>query len=161
MFTTSDILEKIYQNWWGIVLYLGVLCILYNIYRLITRLEEGFSSGNIPIQEGFKPHACQGIKLSMEANKKLVERYEAAQAVGSLADVKEVIKIFSAKWLELDCDTILENNPIPVVHLPNMEDLTAEITKTVTAKINAEIEAKKAEAEAKKAETKSEPPAPP
>jgi hypothetical protein len=80
----------------------------------------------------------------LESNRNLVEGYEKAHAVGSLADVKGVINTFMAKWNELDCETLVKENPLPVVHLPNMADLTAEVTERVTAKINAQIEANRA-----------------
>ena len=139
MFTTSHILE----NWWGISLYLCVLYILYILYRETTRIEEGLQSGNISIPDELKVQACHGIKRSLEANTQLIERFELAQAVGSLADTKSVINTFTSKWHELDCETIVKENPLAVVHLPNVEDIREEITERVTASINAQIEANK------------------
>lgn len=143
MFTTSDILEKIYQNWWGIALYAIVLYILYIIYRETTRIQEGLQSGNIVISDELKVHACHGIKRSLEANTNLIEGFEKAQAVGSLADTKNLIGIFTSKWNEMDCETIVRENPLEVIHMINADDIREEITERVTAKINAEIEAKK------------------
>jgi hypothetical protein len=142
MFTTSDILEKIYQNWWGITLYAVVLYILYIIYREFTRIEEGLQSGNIVISDELKVYACHGIQRSLEANTKLIEGFEKAQAVGSLADTKSLIGIFASKWAEMDCETLVKENPLPVVHMLDADDIREEITERVTAKINAEIEAK-------------------
>jgi len=142
MFTTSDILEKIYQNWWGITLYAVVLYILYIIYREFTRIEEGLQSGNIVISDELKVYACHGIQRSLEANTKLIEGFEKAQAVGSLADTKSLIGIFTSKWAEMDCETLVKENPLPVVHMLDADDIREEITERVTAKINAEIEAK-------------------
>ena len=142
MFTTSDILEKIYQNWWGITLYAVVLYILYIIYREFTRIEEGLQSGNIVISDELKVYACHGIQRSLEANTKLIEGFEKAQAVGSLADTKSLIGIFTSKWAEMDCETLVKKNPLPVVHMLDADDIREEITERITAKINAEIEAK-------------------
>jgi len=139
MFTISHISE----NWWGIALYVIVLYSLYILYRETTRIEEGLQSGNISIPDELKVQACHGIKRSLEANTNLIERFEKAQAVGSLADTKTVINVFTAKWNELDCETIVKENPLAVVHLPNVEDIREEITQRVTATINAEIEANK------------------
>jgi len=149
MFTTSDILEKIYQNWWGIALYIGVLYILYIVYREFTRIEEGLQSGNIVISDELKVYACHGIQRSLEANINLIEGFEKAQAVGSLADTKSLIGVFNSKWNEMDCETIVKENPLPVVHMVNADDIRAEITERITAKINAEIEAKNKESEEK------------
>jgi len=141
MFTTSDILEKIYQNWWGITLYVLVLYNLYIIYREFTRIEEGLQSGNIVISDELKIYACHGIKRSLEANIKLLEGFEKAQAVGSLADTKSLIGVFNSKWAEMDCETLVKENPLPVIHLVDADDIREEITERVTAKINAQIEA--------------------
>ena len=147
MFTTSDILEKIYQNWWGIALYTLVLYILYIIYRETTRIEEGLQSGNVVISDELKVYACHGIQRSLQANTKLIEGFEKAQAVGSAADTKSLIGIFTAKWNELDCETLVKENPLEVIHMLNADDIREEITERVTAKINAQIEANKKEEE--------------
>jgi hypothetical protein len=149
MFTTSDILEKIYQNWWGIALYTIILYVLYIIYRETTRIQEGLQSGNIVISDELKLYACHGIQRSLEANTKLIEGFEKAQAVGSLADTKSLIGVFTSKWHEMDCETLVKENPLPVVHMINADDIREEITERITAKINAEIESKNKAAEEK------------
>ena len=155
MFTISDILEKIYQNWWGLALYFGVVCILYIVEREYTRVMEGFENGHTSMTETQKIYACQGIKYTIDANTKLIEGYTQSQAVGMLADTKKLLTLITGKWNEMNCEKLLLDNPMPVVHLPNVKELTAEITQKVTAKINAAIEAKKAEAEAKKGEAEA------
>ena len=149
MFTTSDIFEKIYQNWWGIALYVVILYTLYVIYHTVTNLEEGFASGNIVIPDQLKIYACHGIKRSLDTNNNLIEGFQKRDAIGSLADVKTVINAFTAKWNELDCETLVKENPLPVVHMLNVDDIREEITERVTAKINAQIEANRKAAEEK------------
>lgn len=126
-------------------MYTIILYVLYIIYRETTRIQEGLQSGNIVIADELKVYACHGIQRSLEANSKLIEGFEKAQAVGSLADTKNLIGVFTSKWHEMDCETLVKENPLPVVHMLNADDIREEITERVTAKINAEIEAKNKE----------------
>ena len=135
---------SIYENWWGITLYVITLYIIYSIYQSVTTIQEGFESGNVVIPEELKKYACHGIKRTLEANNNLLEGYENAGAIGSLADVKSIINTLTSKWNEMDCERIVLENPLPVVHMLTTADVVEEVTERVTAQINAEIEAKKA-----------------
>ena len=92
---------SIYENWWGITLYVITLYIIYSIYQSVTTIQEGFESGNVVIPEELKKYACHGIKRTLEANNNLLEGYENAGAIGSLADVKSIINTLTSKWNEI------------------------------------------------------------
>jgi hypothetical protein len=150
MFTISDIFEKIYQNWWGILLYFFTFYLLYRLYKTTNDILEGFTTGNITIPEEYKSHACYGIRETLSANKKLIEGFREKHAVESLADTNSLIELLTTKWNQMNCEQVLAEHPMPHVHMPNMADLEEEIKKKVTAEIEAAIAAKEAEKKVEK-----------
>ena len=144
MFTTSDIFEKIYQNWWGILLYCLILWTLYTIYNISNTTLEGFESGNIKVPDEYKAHLCYGIKQTLDGNKSLIEGLTERHAAESLEDVNNLISMLTGRWNEFDCETVLSGNPIPLIHIPNRADIEEAIKDKVTAQIEAAIAVKEA-----------------
>lgn len=145
MFTISDIFEKIYQNWWGILLYILTVYVLYSLYKATNDVLEGFTSGNITIPEEYKSHACYGIRQTLITNKKLIEEFREKHAVESLADTTDLVELLTTKWNEFNCEQVLAEKPIPEIRIINKADIEESIKEKVTAEIEAAIAAKQAE----------------
>lgn len=145
MFTISDIFEKIYQNWWGILLYVVSAYVLYSLYKAQNDILEGFTSGNITIPEEYKSHACYGIRQTLITNKKLIEEFRNKDAVESLADTTDLVELLTTKWNQFNCEQVLAEKPIADIRIINKADIEESIKNKVTAEIQAAIAAKQAE----------------
>ncbi len=68
---------------------------------------EGFqvsSTGDIVADQ---ERDCPMFKMNIDNNKKLLEKYKAANRVISADDTQKLIDLFDTKYKELSCDTYL------------------------------------------------------
>ena len=93
-------------------IFLVLSIILVIIYMLRPKVIEGFVEDSINSQMNNPFFACPVIKSNINANQSLIEGFTQNNAVESLETTMDVIKAFTNRYEELECDTkIFKNFP--------------------------------------------------
>jgi hypothetical protein len=83
-----------------------VLCIiLVIIYLLRPKVVEGFVENSIESQMNNPFFACPVIKSNITTNESLIEGFTQNNAVESLETTMDMIKAFTNRYEQLECDT--------------------------------------------------------
>ena len=96
-------------------IFVVIVFVVLVIYIRTPKTIEGFAERAIQSEVNNPFYACPVIKHNININENLIEHFTQNNAVQSLKDLKDVIKAFTERYAELECDTTIFKTITPEI----------------------------------------------